>query len=67
MSLLLCGLSAGTCATLMAAVVLFYGSPYNAMWWWIMGAILFAAAVLPLALVPMIEWVMEGYQDQTGK
>ena len=47
----------------MGAVVLVYGAPYNPMWWWIMGAILFTAAVLPLGLVTAIEWVMEGYRN----
>lgn len=66
LSLLLCGLSLGACAALMALVVVVYGTPYNPVWWWIMAAILFAALVLPLALVSAIEWVMEGYRGQPG-
>lgn len=60
---LLCGLSGTSCAALMVAVVLIYGRPYNPQWWWIMGAILIAAFLLPLTLVPAIEWVMDGYRD----
>lgn len=66
LSLLLCGLSVGACAALMMLVVVVYGAPYNPVWWWIMAAILFAALVLPLALVSAIEWVMEGYRSQAG-
>ncbi len=64
LSLLLCGLSAASCILLMAGVLLFYGTPYNPLWWWIMGAIVVAAAVLPLSLVMAIEWVMAGYRSQ---
>lgn len=63
LTVLLCGSSAGTCALLMAVVLLAYGSPYNPMWWWVMGAILLASAVLPLALVGAIEWVIDGYRS----
>jgi hypothetical protein len=51
----------------MTAFVLFYGAPYNPMWWWVMAAILAAATLLPLCLVPAIEWVMAGYRgDRNG-
>jgi hypothetical protein len=67
LSVLLCGLSGTTCAVLMTAFVLFYGAPYNPMWWWVMAAILAAATLLPLCLVPAIEWVMAGYRgDRNG-
>lgn len=48
----------------MGAVLLFYGLPYNPMWWWVMAAILAAAFVLPRLLVPVAEWVIDGYRDQ---
>lgn len=64
LSLLLCGLSVTACLVLMGAVLLFYGLPYNPAWWWVMGVILLAAAVLPLGLVLAIEWVIEGYQSK---
>jgi len=64
--LLLCGLSGGGCLLMMAAVLVFYGRPYNPLWWWVMGAILLAAIVLPLALASAIEWVMRGYSDARG-
>lgn len=63
LSVLLCGLSGASCAVLMAAVLLLYGTPYNPFWWWIMAAILLAAFLLPLALVAAIEWVIDGYRD----
>jgi len=65
LSALLCSLSGASCAALMAAVLLLYGTPYNPLWWWIMAAVLTAAILLPLALVLAIEWVMEGYRDGT--
>jgi hypothetical protein len=64
LSILLCSLSGVSCAALMAAVLLLYGTPYNPLWWWVMAAILIAAFLLPLALVPAIEWVIDGYRDQ---
>ena len=59
--LLLCGSSGGLCAFAMAAVLVVYGTPYEATWWWVMGAILLAAFVGPAAIVPLVEWVIEGY------
>ena len=66
LSILLCGLSGVSCAILMAAVLLLYGTPYNPLWWWVMAAILIAAFLLPLALVSAIEWVIDGYRDQNS-
>jgi hypothetical protein len=63
LSILLCGLSGASCAASMAAFLLFYGTPYNPVWWWIMAAILVAAVLLPLSLVPAIEWVIAGYRS----
>lgn len=51
----------------MAMVLVFYGTPYNPVWWWVMGAILVVAFVLPAALVPWIEWVMIGYLGGRGR
>ena len=64
LSILLCGLSGAACTTLMAAVLLLYGTPYNPLWWWGMAAIVVATFLLPLALVPAIEWVIHGYLEE---
>lgn len=64
LSILLCGLSGTGCITLMAAVLILYGTPYNPLWWWIMAAVVAAAFLLPLALVIAVEWVMEGYREE---
>ena len=64
LTLLLCCSSGLTCALLMLGVIVFYGTPYNPFWWWVMGGIQAAAIALPGALVPAIEWVMEGYRQQ---
>jgi hypothetical protein len=44
-----------------------YGTPYNPVWWWVMGAILIAAWILPRGLVAAIEWVIEGYATPMEK
>jgi hypothetical protein len=62
LALLLCGVSGGTCALMMAAVLLAYGTPYAAKWWIVMAVILAAASTLPRLLVPAIEWVIDGYK-----
>lgn len=50
----------------MALVLYFYGSPYNPMWWWVMGGALIVSFFLPRLLVPAVEWVWQGYrEDQT--
>jgi hypothetical protein len=46
----------------MLLILIFYGAPYNPLWWWVMGAILLGAFVLPSLLVRPVEWVMEGYE-----
>ena len=60
---LLCGVSFLSCAAMMAAVLIGYGTPYNPIWWGGMAAILAAAAVAPLLLVAPIEWVITGYRQ----
>jgi len=55
------------CTVAMGLVLVFYGTPYNPLWWWVMGAILVASFFLPRLLVPAVEWVREGYNsDQTA-
>ena len=62
--LLLGAVGAVLCAFAIAAVLVFYGTPYNPLWWWVMGAILAAAIlVAPLFAFP-IEWVIKGYQKR---
>ncbi len=62
--MVLCGLSGLGCAVAMALVLVVYGAPYEATWWWVMAAILAAAIFLPAFLVPLGEWVVEGYRRQ---
>ncbi|MEM7223673.1 MAG: hypothetical protein AAF495_11875 [Pseudomonadota bacterium] len=59
--ILMVGLSGGLCSFLMVTVLLVYGTPYNPVWWPIMGAILVASFVGPLFLVTPIEWVLKGF------
>ena len=63
---LLCGVSFLTCAAMMAAVLVGYGTPYNPLWWVVMAAILIAAALGPLLLLAPIEWVIAGYRQDVG-
>ena len=65
LTLLLCGTSGAGCAVAMLLLLIVYGAPYEAYWWAVMGVILAAAFVLPRFLVPLIEWVIDGYR-QTG-
>lgn len=67
LTLLLCGLGGGSCAGAMLLVLILYGTPYNAIWWAVMGAVLLAAFILPRALVPLIEWVMDGYRSDDDR
>jgi hypothetical protein len=55
-------LSGVACAFTMLLVLIFYGAPYNPLWWWVMGAILLGAFVLPSLLARPVEWIMEGYE-----
>lgn len=55
------GVGGGLCALAMAAVLVVYGTPFDPVWWWVMGAVLIAAFLGPMAIVPVIEWVIQGY------
>ena len=63
LTLLLCSTSGTGCTVAMMVVLIVYGAPYEAYWWAVMGVILAAAFVLPRFLVPLIEWVIEGYRS----
>ena len=64
LALVLCAMSGSLCTALMVIVLLVYGTPFNAIWWWVMAGILAAAWLLPIALVGPIEWVIAGYREQ---
>ena len=62
--LLLSALNGSLCALAMATVLVLYGTPYDSLWWWVMGAVLAAAfLVAPLFVFP-IEWVIKGYLER---
>ena len=62
LAIVLCCAGGLTCAGAMALVLILYGTPYESYWWAVMAAILAASCVLPRLLVPMVEWVVEGYR-----
>ncbi len=64
LTILFCGLGGTLCTLAMAAVLMLYGTPYNGYWWAVMAAVLAAAFVLPRLVVPVIEWVMDGYRER---
>ena len=53
------------CPTAMVLVVAFYGAPYTPAWWWVMAAVRAAATVIPPLLAPAIEWVLDGYRQDS--
>ena len=57
-------LGGGACLVAMGLVLVFYGTPYNPIWWWVMGAVLVAASLLSCLLAHPIEWVMRGYRGE---
>ena len=59
--ILLCGLGGLTCAGTMALVLVFYGPPYNPLWWWVMAAVLLGASIVPAFFAAIVEWVIAGY------
>ncbi len=63
LALLLSAASGTLCALAMIVVLIVYGTPYNPMWWGVMAAILVAAVLVPRALAPAVEWVIEGYRE----
>ncbi len=65
LTLLLCGFGGVGCAGMMLVVLLTYGAPYNPVWWPVMGVVLVLAFILPRALVPLIEWVIAGYRENS--
>ncbi|MFQ5467647.1 MAG: hypothetical protein ACE5DS_05865 [Kiloniellaceae bacterium] len=65
---LLMGLGGTSCALAMALVLVLYGTPYNPIWWWVMGAILLAACAVSGLLAPVVEWALVGYlQDRAER
>ncbi len=59
--LFLGGLGAAACAAAMVVVLVFYGLPFNPMWWAVMATTVLAAAVASGLCAPLVEWVAEGY------
>ncbi|MCZ6860760.1 MAG: hypothetical protein O7I42_10875 [Alphaproteobacteria bacterium] len=51
----------GLCAISLAMVLVFYGMPYDPIWWLVMALIILASFVVPCFFVRPIEWVIEGY------
>ena len=47
----------------MVLVLLFYGLPFNPMWWAAMAVVLVAASVISALFAPLVEWVAKCYVD----
>ena len=62
--LVLAPLGCGACLIAMGLLLVFYGTPYNPIWWWVMAALVIAASGLSCLLVYPIEWVMRGYRGE---
>ena len=60
--LLSCG-SGSLCLAMMAFVLAAYGTPYNPIWWPVMAAIAVASVLVPLLVVPAVDWVIAGYRN----
>lgn len=60
--ILLASLGFVGCAVAMLLVLVFYGPPYNEIWWGVMAVVLAGAALLPPLLAPAVEWVIDGYR-----
>lgn len=68
MVLLVSVLGGGSCALAMAAVLVFYGPPYDSLWWFVMAAILLVVTFLvPRMVAPAIEWVIDGYRQENAQ
>ena len=61
--LFLAGFGGAACAAAMVLVLLFYGLPFNPMWWAAMAVVLVAAAVISALFAPLVEWVAKGYLE----
>lgn len=64
--LLLSFLFGGPVTLAIVLVLIGYKTPYNPIWWLVLGAIALGAFLLPLLLVPAIEWVVRGYLEDDG-
>ncbi len=51
------------CAAMMAVVLVVWGTPYNPLWWLVMAVILTAAVAVPWALLPLADWIIDGYRQ----
>lgn len=67
LALVLGGLGLIACAVPMGLVLILYGRPHNPVWWAVMGAILVAASIGPRLLVPLFDWVAEGFRQDAGR
>ena len=65
--LVLAGIGAGACAAAMALVLVFYGTPYNPIWWAVMAAVVGGSAAVATLFAPLIEWVIAGYSGAPRK
>jgi len=63
LGLLLSTLGGAGCAATMALVLVVYGTPFNPLWWAVMAVILGAALAGPWALLPAVDWVIDGYRQ----
>ena len=61
MRLVLVGLGGASSAAAMAIVLVFYGTPYNPVWWVAMAGVLVFSAAVATLFAPIIEWVIAGY------
>ncbi len=62
--LLLGSLGAAACALAMVLVLVFYGLPFNPLWWAAMASILVAAGVVSGLCASLVEWAAKGYLER---
>ena len=62
--LLLGSLGTAASAGAMGLVLVFYGLPYNPLWWAAMAAVLVAAGIVSGLCAPAVEWAAKGYLDR---
>ncbi len=65
--LALAGFGAGTCGAAMALVLVFYGTPFNPIWWAAMAAVMGGSTAVATLFAPLIEWVIAGYRGTPRK